>query len=127
MALAQHAAPVRNPYSALPNWLYPTFVVGALSLFGIFAAWVVFFQPALNVVKDGGADKVAGGIIDGLPLTGRPRPKRSRLGAGSIESVWSAANPITMVPRRRNCLHCATLARNCRAHWRARGGNTARG
>ena len=46
MALAQHAAPVRNPYSALPNWLYPTFVVGALSLFGIFAAWVVFFQPA---------------------------------------------------------------------------------
>ena len=36
--------PVRNPYSALPNWLYPAFVVVALSAFGIFAAWVVFFQ-----------------------------------------------------------------------------------
>jgi len=35
---------VRNPYSALPNWLYPTFVVTALSLFGLFAIWVVFFQ-----------------------------------------------------------------------------------
>jgi len=35
---------VRNPYSALPNWLYPTFVVIALSLFGAFAVWVVFFQ-----------------------------------------------------------------------------------
>lgn len=35
---------VHNPYSALPNWLYPTFVVVALSLFGIFAVWVVFFQ-----------------------------------------------------------------------------------
>ena len=37
---------VRNPYSALPNWLYPAFVVVALSLFGAFAVWVVFFQPA---------------------------------------------------------------------------------
>lgn len=35
---------VRNPYSSLPNWLYPAFVVVALSLFGIFAVWVVFFQ-----------------------------------------------------------------------------------
>jgi len=35
---------VRNPYSALPNWLYPAFVVVALSLFGIFSVWVVFFQ-----------------------------------------------------------------------------------
>ncbi len=35
---------VRNPYSRLPNWLYPAFVVVALSLFGIFAIWVVFFQ-----------------------------------------------------------------------------------
>src|ERR1700687_6323424 len=35
---------VKNPYSGLPNWLYPAFVVGALSLFGIFAIWVVFFQ-----------------------------------------------------------------------------------
>jgi hypothetical protein len=34
---------VRHPYSSLPNWLYPTFVVVALSLFGIFATWVVFF------------------------------------------------------------------------------------
>ena len=37
---------VKNPYSALPNWLYPTFVVVALSAFGLYAAWVVFFQPA---------------------------------------------------------------------------------
>ena len=35
---------VRNPYSRLPNWLYPAFVVVALSLFGVFAVWVVFFQ-----------------------------------------------------------------------------------
>ena len=35
---------VRNPYSRLPNWVYPTFVVTALSLFGLFAIWVVFFQ-----------------------------------------------------------------------------------
>ena len=37
---------VRNPYSALPNWLYPTFVVVVLSLFVIYAVFVVFFQPA---------------------------------------------------------------------------------
>lgn len=36
---------VRNPYSSLPNWLYPTFVVVALSAFGIYTAWVVLFQP----------------------------------------------------------------------------------
>jgi hypothetical protein len=36
---------VRNPYSVLPNWLYPAFVVVVLSLFGVFAFWVVFFQP----------------------------------------------------------------------------------
>jgi len=35
---------VKNPYSALPNWLYPSFVVTGLGLFGIFAVWVVFFQ-----------------------------------------------------------------------------------
>src|SRR6185312_12673661 len=35
---------VRNPYSVLPNWLYPAFVVVGLSLFGAFAVWVVFFQ-----------------------------------------------------------------------------------
>ncbi len=46
MALAHPAARVRNPYSTLPNWLYPTFVVGALSLFVTFATWAVFFQPA---------------------------------------------------------------------------------
>ncbi len=48
MALAQPAAPVRNPYSARPNWLYPAFVVGALSTFAAFAAWVVFFEPAAH-------------------------------------------------------------------------------
>jgi hypothetical protein len=35
---------VRNPYSVLPNWLYPAFVVVALSLFGAFSFWVVFLQ-----------------------------------------------------------------------------------
>ncbi|HZK72676.1 MAG TPA: hypothetical protein VFD88_01575 [Clostridia bacterium] len=35
---------VKNPYSALPNWLYPLFVVVVLSLFGGYAIWVVFFQ-----------------------------------------------------------------------------------
>jgi hypothetical protein len=34
---------VKHPYSSLPNWLYPTFVAVGLSLFGIFATWVVFF------------------------------------------------------------------------------------
>lgn len=37
------AAAVRNPYSTLPDWLYPTFVVVALSLFALYAAWVVLF------------------------------------------------------------------------------------
>jgi len=53
MALSQPAARpattgnnVRNPYSVLPNWLYPTFVVVALSAFAIYAVWIVFFQPA---------------------------------------------------------------------------------
>ncbi|HEV2413241.1 MAG TPA: succinate dehydrogenase [Candidatus Dormibacteraeota bacterium] len=36
---------VRNPYSRLPNWLYPTFVVVVLSLFGVYTVWVVLFQP----------------------------------------------------------------------------------
>jgi hypothetical protein len=46
---AQQSAAVKNPYSALPNWLYPTFVVVALSAFIVYATWVVFFQPAANV------------------------------------------------------------------------------
>ena len=53
MALSQPATQsgaagqvVRNPYSALPNWLYPTFVVSALSAFAIYAIWIVFLQPA---------------------------------------------------------------------------------
>lgn len=52
MAVTQHAQPavaVKNPYSSLPNWLYPTFVVVALSAFVVYATWVVFFQPAANV------------------------------------------------------------------------------
>ena len=36
---------VRNPYSSLPNWLYPTFVVLVLTIFGVYTAWVVLFQP----------------------------------------------------------------------------------
>ena len=38
MAVSQPAQPavaVRNPYSSLPNWLYPTFVVVILTLFGV--------------------------------------------------------------------------------------------
>ncbi len=46
MALTEPSVAVRNPYSVLPNWSYPAFVVGALSLFGVFAFWVVFLQPA---------------------------------------------------------------------------------
>ncbi len=38
------ATRVRNPYSRLPNWVYPTFVVIGLGLFGLYAVWVVFFQ-----------------------------------------------------------------------------------
>jgi hypothetical protein len=36
---------VKHPYSSLPNWLYPTIVVVALTLFGVYTAWVVLFQP----------------------------------------------------------------------------------
>ncbi|HVC06548.1 MAG TPA: hypothetical protein VND98_03045, partial [Solirubrobacterales bacterium] len=57
------AVAVENPYSALPNWLYPTFVVAALSLFAIYSLWVVFgnsggrygpylspfFSPEINI------------------------------------------------------------------------------
>lgn len=41
---ARDRTQVRNPYSRLPNWLYPAAVMVALTLFGIFAVWVVFFQ-----------------------------------------------------------------------------------
>ncbi len=51
MAVAQRAAspagpegPVLNPYSVLPNWLYPSFVVGGLGLFTLYALYVVLFQ-----------------------------------------------------------------------------------
>ena len=33
-----------NPYSVLPNWIYPTFVVFGLGLFGLYSVWVVFLQ-----------------------------------------------------------------------------------
>ena len=36
---------VKNPYSVLPNWLYPAFVVFVLGLFAVYTAWVVLFQP----------------------------------------------------------------------------------
>ena len=39
---------VKHPYSRLPNWLYPTFVAVGLSLFGIFATYVVFFTSVGN-------------------------------------------------------------------------------
>jgi len=38
------AQAVRNPYSTLPNWLYPTFVSGALGAFTLYAVWVVFLN-----------------------------------------------------------------------------------
>jgi hypothetical protein len=43
-AAQPHPAAVRNPYSVLPNWLYPAFVVVGLGLFGLYAIWVVFFN-----------------------------------------------------------------------------------
>jgi len=39
------ARTVRNPYSSLPNWLYPTCVVVFLTTFSLYAAWVVLFFP----------------------------------------------------------------------------------
>jgi hypothetical protein len=46
-ARAERAAreAVRNPYSSLPNWLYPAWVVVALTFFGAYTAWIVLFQP----------------------------------------------------------------------------------
>ncbi len=38
-------ARARNPYSVLPNWVYPTLVVVLLSAFSVYAAWVVLFFP----------------------------------------------------------------------------------
>lgn len=37
---------VRNPYSSLPNWLYPAFVAVVLTFFALYTAWIVLFQPA---------------------------------------------------------------------------------
>jgi hypothetical protein len=36
---------VRNPYSALPDWVYPTAVVVVLTAFSLYSAWVVLFFP----------------------------------------------------------------------------------
>ncbi len=52
MAITQRAAgaerpppaAVRNPYSLLPNWVYPTLVVVILGLFTVYAIWVVFLN-----------------------------------------------------------------------------------
>jgi hypothetical protein len=38
------ASPVHNPYSVLPNWLYPTFVAVVLGGFVLYALWVVFLS-----------------------------------------------------------------------------------
>ncbi|TME19367.1 MAG: hypothetical protein E6I70_00195 [Chloroflexi bacterium] len=35
---------VRNPYSVLPNWVYPAFVAVALSAFAVYSIWVVFLN-----------------------------------------------------------------------------------
>lgn len=53
MAISERAAQpsrasgqiVRNPYSVLPNWFYPAFVVVMLTAFGVYTAWIVLFQP----------------------------------------------------------------------------------
>lgn len=37
---------VRNPYSSLPNWLYPAFVAAVLTFFALYTAWIVLFQPS---------------------------------------------------------------------------------
>lgn len=37
---------VRNPYSGLPNWVYPALVVVLLTAFSVYAAWVVLFFPS---------------------------------------------------------------------------------
>ena len=37
------AAATRNPYSVLPNWVYPTFVAVSLTAFSLYSAWVVLF------------------------------------------------------------------------------------
>ena len=44
MAIRATPRPVANPYSALPNWLYPGFVVVALAAFGLYSLWVVFLN-----------------------------------------------------------------------------------
>jgi hypothetical protein len=49
VAATQPGVSVRNPYSALPNWAYPTFVAVVRSAFVVYATWVVLFQPAANV------------------------------------------------------------------------------
>jgi len=41
---AQRPVTLRNPYSSLPDWVYPTFVVCVLGLFSLYAIWVVFFN-----------------------------------------------------------------------------------
>ena len=54
MAVDAGATSVRNPYSVLPNWLYPAFVFITLTLFGVYSLWVVFlnrkgfFDPYLS-------------------------------------------------------------------------------
>ncbi len=53
MAVAEHAeSPAgpkpggtsQNPYSVLPNWVYPTFVATMLGLFSLYALYVVFVE-----------------------------------------------------------------------------------
>ena len=47
MAITQRATvAVKHPYSSLPNWVYPTFVVLVLSAFVVYATWAVLLQPA---------------------------------------------------------------------------------
>jgi len=41
-----HSAAVRNPYSVLPDWVYPTAIVVVLGAFALYSAWVVLFFPS---------------------------------------------------------------------------------
>ena len=40
----RHTGRVENPYSVLPNWVYPTFVATLLGLFSVYALYVVLIE-----------------------------------------------------------------------------------
>ena len=42
--VARRRQRLKNPYSVLPDWVYPTFVFLGLSLFGLYVLWLVVFN-----------------------------------------------------------------------------------